>query len=75
MVITVAAAWSMGSLSKRKRKVGFWCFLASNVLWSLRGVNDRAYTLIGLQIALATLNIRGVLKNEPATHFVAGERT
>jgi hypothetical protein len=44
--------------------VGFWCFLASNLLWIVWGWHDGAYALIGLQFFLAALNIRGVRKNE-----------
>ena len=65
MVITVIAAWLIGSQSKRKRKIGFWCFLLSNVLWVIWGWHDQAYALVVLQIALAILNIRGAYKNEP----------
>ena len=45
--------------------VGFWVFIVSNVLWVVWGWHDHAYALIALQVALAALNIRGVLKNEP----------
>lgn len=65
MVITVIAAWLIGSQSKRKRKIGFWCFLLSNLLWVIWGWHDQAYALVVLQIALAILNIRGAYKNEP----------
>lgn len=65
MVVTVIAAWLIGSQSKRKRKIGFWCFLFSNVLWVVWGWHDQAYALVVLQIALAFLNIRGAYKNEP----------
>ena len=65
MVVTVIAAWLIGSQSKRKRKIGFWCFLLSNVLWVIWGWHDQAYALVVLQIALAILNIRGAYKNEP----------
>jgi hypothetical protein len=65
MVVTVVAAWLIASQTKRRRKVGFWCFLLSNVLWSIWGVHDDAYALVVLQIALALLNIRGAYKNEP----------
>ena len=65
MVITVIAAWLIGSQSKRKRKIGFWCFLLSNLLWVIWGWHDQAYALVVLQIALALLNIRGAYKNEP----------
>jgi hypothetical protein len=64
MAITVLAAWLVGSRSAHKRAVGFWCFLASNVLWVAWGLHDGAYALVVLQFCLAALNIRGVYKNE-----------
>lgn len=65
MIVTVVAAWLIASQSKRKRKIGFWCFLLSNVLWVIWGWHDQAYALVVLQIALAILNTRGAYKNEP----------
>jgi hypothetical protein len=65
MVVTVVAAWLVGSRSRRQREAGFWCFLLSNVLWIIWGVHDDAYALVVLQVALAILNIRGAHKNEP----------
>ncbi|HEX2566080.1 MAG TPA: hypothetical protein VHL85_04425 [Burkholderiales bacterium] len=64
MAVTVLAAWLVASRSARRRAVGFWCFLASNVLWVAWGLHDHAYALVGLQFCLAALNIRGVYKNE-----------
>ena len=64
MVITVIAAWMIGSQRKFKRNWGFWLFLLSNVLWIIWGVSDGAYALIALQFALAGLNIRGAVKNQ-----------
>jgi hypothetical protein len=64
MVLTVAAAWLVGSRSPHKRNLGFWVFLASNVLWVIWGWHVRAYALILLQICLAVLNIRGAKKND-----------
>lgn len=64
MVVTVLAAWLVGSRSARKRQAGFWCFLLSNVLWVVWGLHDHAYAVVGLQFFLAALNIRGVHKNE-----------
>ena len=64
MIVTVAAAYLVASRSPHKRAAGFWCFLASNVLWVLWGFHDRAWALVGLQFCLAALNIRGVYKNE-----------
>jgi uncharacterized MAPEG superfamily protein len=64
MLATVLAAWLVGSTSKRKRKVGFWVFLVSNVLWVIWGFHSSAYALILLQFCLAAINIRGARKNE-----------
>lgn len=64
MLVTVAAAWLVGSTSKQKRRIGFWCFLASNGLWVLWGWHSGAAALIVLQVALAIMNIRGANKNE-----------
>ena len=64
MAVTVLSAWLVASQAKRKREIGFWCFLFSNVLWIIWGLYDHAYALIALQIALAVLNVRGAYKNE-----------
>jgi hypothetical protein len=66
MLATVLAAWLVASNAKRRRNIGFWVFLASNLLWGLWGWHDGAIALIALQVALAALNIRGVTKTEPA---------
>lgn len=66
MVATLAAAWLVGSQSKSQRNWGFWCFIASNVLWAIWGWHDRAYALIALQVGLFALNLRGAKKTEPA---------
>lgn len=65
MAATIIAAWLVASRHKRRRMIGFWVFLASNALWIVWGWHDGAYALIALQFALAALNIRGALKNEP----------
>ncbi|HXT62247.1 MAG TPA: hypothetical protein VN696_04350 [Pyrinomonadaceae bacterium] len=67
MIITVVAAWMVASQRKLKRNWGFWLFLLSNVLWIVWGVGDRAWALIVLQLALAAMNIRGAVKNQPQT--------
>lgn len=64
MLATVLAAWLVGSNRKPRRNLGFWVFMASNVLWALWGWHDGAYALIALQLALAALNVRGVFKTE-----------
>jgi hypothetical protein len=65
MVITLIAAWLVASQSKRQRSWGFWCFIASNVLWVVWGWHTQAYALIALQFGLFGLNLRGASKNEP----------
>jgi hypothetical protein len=64
MVVTVGAAYLVASRAAHKRAIGFWCFLASNILWVVWGWHDHAWALIGLQFCLAALNIRGVYKND-----------
>lgn len=63
MVASVVAAWLVGSQKKDRRWVGFWWFMASNVLWIAWGWHTKAWALIALQVALAFLNIRGMKKN------------
>ena len=67
MAVTVLAAWLVGARSPRRRKLGFWSFLLSNVLWVAWGWSTQAYALVVLQFALAALNIRGARKNEAAS--------
>jgi hypothetical protein len=64
MLATLLAAWLVGSNSATRRNIGFWVFLGSNVLWVLWGLHDGALALVGLQVGLAALNIRGVFKTE-----------
>jgi hypothetical protein len=63
MIITVAAAWYVASTNRHRRRVGFWLFLLSNVLWVVWGIHARAYALIALQACLAVMNVRGEWKN------------
>lgn len=65
MLVTVAAAWLVGSTRPRKRAVGFWLFLLSNVLWVVWGLHTQAWALITLQVFLAAFNVRGAFKNDP----------
>ena len=66
MAVTVVAAWFVASQAKRRREIGFWCFLGGNLLWIVWAWHDRAYALIALQLALAGLNVRGAQKNDVA---------
>jgi hypothetical protein len=64
MVASVAAAWLVASTQARRRNIGFWVFLASNVLWVVWGWSTKAYALIALQVILAAMNIRGLKKTD-----------
>jgi hypothetical protein len=64
MVASVGAAWLVASTQARRRNIGFWVFLASNVLWVVWGWSTKAYALILLQVILALMNIRGLKKTE-----------
>ena len=46
MVASVTAAWLVASSQARRRNIGFWVFLASNVLWVIWGWSTKAYALI-----------------------------
>jgi hypothetical protein len=65
MLVTIAAAWLVGSRARARREWGFRLFLASNVLWIAWGWHDRAYALILLQVGLAFMNVRGLRRNDP----------
>lgn len=64
MVITLAAAWAVASRSSRRRTLGFWLFIASNVLWIVWGWQEGAWALVALQVGLFALNLRGAHKND-----------
>lgn len=65
MAVTLLAAWLVASQSRGRRNWGFWCFVASNVLWVAWGWHAQAYALVALQFGLFALNLRGVRKNDP----------
>lgn len=65
MVVTLLAAWLVASTHPSRRRVGFWTFLASNLLWIAWGWHTGAWALIVLQLGLAALNLRGAHKAEP----------
>ena len=64
MLVTIGASWLVASDHRDKRNWGFWLFLVSNLLWVAWGVYSKAPALIVLQVALATMNIRGAVKTE-----------
>lgn len=65
MVVTIVAAYLVGSEDKGRRQIAFWTYLASNALWITWGWHDGAWALIALNVCLAAMNIRGAKKAEP----------
>lgn len=59
MAVTVLATWLVGCQSAGRRKLGFWVFLFSNLMWVGWGLHTGAWALVVLQFALAVLNVRG----------------
>ena len=64
MVVTLYAAYLVGSKRDDRRVLGFVMFVLSNVLWIAWGWHDGAWALITLQVGLFAMNVRGIVKNE-----------
>ena len=64
MAVTLLAAWLVASRDKRRREIGFWIFIASNVLWIVWAWHTKAWALIALQAGLFAMNVRGAAKND-----------
>ena len=64
MALTLAASWWVASSNSKRRNLGFWLFLASNILWAAWGIHARAYALVLLQVGLFALNVRGMRKTD-----------
>lgn len=62
MVVTIAAAYLVASRQRRRRHIGFWTFVVSNILWVAWGVHASAYALVVLQLCLSFTNLRGLWK-------------
>jgi hypothetical protein len=64
MALTLVASWWVASNRADKRNIGFWLFIASNVLWAAWGVYAHAYALVILQLGLFAMNVRGAHKTD-----------
>lgn len=64
MAVTLVAAYLVGARHARRRIIGFWTFILSNVLWVAWGLHDGAWALISLQAGLFAMNVRGIFRNE-----------
>lgn len=63
MISTIAAAGLVASSNQGRRNVGFWIFLLSNAMWVAWGLHVGAPALIAMQVGLAAMNIKGVMKS------------
>jgi hypothetical protein len=64
MAVTLCAAYLVGARHARRRIVGFYTFIVSNIMWIVWGVHDGAWALIALQAGLCAMNVRGIVRNE-----------
>lgn len=64
MVISLAAAWWLGSKKPEKRIIAFSLLIVGNLMWIAWGWGDEAWALIALNVGLMALNIRAIIKNE-----------
>lgn len=75
MLVTVLAAWLIGSQQARRRMTGFWCFILSNILWIIWGLPAHANALIVLQVCLFAMNLRGFRKNFRSRNGIQKEQS
>lgn len=64
MATTLLAAWAVGSSQRSRRLWGFLVFLLSNAMWAAWAVPAQAWALLTLQIGLAAMNVRGLLRHQ-----------
>ncbi len=64
MAVTLLAAWLVASDKLARRNLGFWLFLASNVMWIVWAWHVGGTALVALQVGLAAMNIRGAMKTD-----------
>ena len=66
MAVTIAAAWFVASTQDKRRRIGFWLFIVSNIAWVVWGLYTGGYALVVLQFGLFALNVRGAVKTKDA---------
>ena len=76
MAVTLLAAWLVASRDKSRREAGFWWFILSNLLWIVWAWHVKAWALIGLQVGLFAMNVRGALeKHHRKTNKISPSKT
>jgi hypothetical protein len=73
MAVTLGAAFLVGARHARRRVVGFYTFILSNVLWIVWGLHDEAWALIVLQLGLLAMNVRAIFRNHKDAESEAKE--
>ncbi len=63
MAVTLVAAFLVGARHARRRTLGFYTFIVSNILWIVWGMHDDAWALIALQAGLFAMNVRAIVRN------------
>lgn len=63
MLATLISTWLVASQNKLYRRIGFWIFILSNILWVMWAIQIKSYAVILMQIGLLLLNLRGLYKN------------
>jgi hypothetical protein len=66
MVITVIAAWLVGSASRASAPSASGASSRATCLWVVWGLHDHAYALVALQFFLAAINARGSTRTSEA---------
>ena len=64
MLVNILSVWLLTFQTNRMRHAGFLLSLLSNTLWIIWGWHAQAFAVIGLQFALAALNVRGARKTD-----------
>jgi hypothetical protein len=75
MAVTLCAAFLVGARHARRRVLGFYTFIASNLLWIVWGVHDDAWALIALQAGLCAMNVRAIVRNHKEAEAEAHNQT
>jgi hypothetical protein len=66
-LIALAGSWLVGSPLPRRRRLGFACFLVSNLLWIVFACGIAAWGLLSMQTLFCLTSLRGLRSNRDAT--------
>jgi hypothetical protein len=66
MLVSLVAAYWLGSTAAKKRVIAFVMLIVGNLMWIAWGWGEEAWALIALNLGLMGLNVRAIIKNEHA---------